>query len=91
MANLRFFSENSKKKMQKIEKPSNLPLLNNKTIPPRRICRSSPHQASHTLARRPTHTAKAPAPLARRPDGFEIRRKKRFDLSNLGICNPPNP
>ena len=102
MANLRFFSENSKKKMQKIEKPSNLPILDNKTIPPRRICRSSPHQASHTLARRPTHTAKAPTPLARRPthtakaptplarrpDGFEIRRKKRFDLSNLGICNP---
>ena len=22
------------------------------------------------------------------PDGFEIRRKKRFDLSNQGICNP---
>lgn len=25
MANLRFFSENSKKKLQKFEKPSNLP------------------------------------------------------------------
>ncbi|MBD9056724.1 MAG: hypothetical protein EGR34_00940 [Prevotella sp.] len=46
MANLRFFSENSKKKMQKFEKPSNLPLLDNKTIPPHRICRSSPRQAS---------------------------------------------
>ena len=34
-----------------------------------------PRQASHTPVRR--------------PDGFEIRRKKRFDLSNLGICNPP--
>ena len=46
MANLRFFSENSKKKTQKFEKPSNLPLLDNKTIPPRRICRSSPRQVS---------------------------------------------
>ena len=27
-------------------------------------------------------------PPVRRPDGFEIRRKKRFDLSNQGICNP---
>ena len=26
---------------------------------------------------------------ARRPDGFAIRRKKRFDLLNRGICNPP--
>ena len=25
---------------------------------------------------------------ARRSDGFEIRRKKRFDLSNQGIYNP---
>ena len=97
MANLRFFSENSKKKMQKFEKPSNLPILDNKTIPPHRICRSSPRQASHTLARHPTHTARHPTPslgvpyTARRPDGFEIRRKKRFDLSNQGICNPPNP
>ena len=33
--------------------------------------------------RQPSHTP------VRRPDGFEIRRKKRFDLSNLGICNPP--
>ena len=32
-----------------------------------------------------------PHPLARCPDGFEIRRKIRFDLSNQGICNPPNP
>ena len=24
-----------------------------------------------------------------RPGGFEIRRKKRFDLLNRGICNPP--
>ena len=23
-----------------------------------------------------------------RPDGFAIRRKKRFDLSKQGICNP---
>ena len=36
MANLRFFSENSKKKMQKFEKPSNLPLLNNKPMESRR-------------------------------------------------------
>ena len=28
-------------------------------------------------------------PPVRRPDGFAIRRIKRFDLSNLGICNPP--
>ena len=33
--------------------------------------------------RQPSHTP------VRRPDGFAIRRKKRFDLSNLGICNPP--
>ena len=26
---------------------------------------------------------------ARRPGGFAIRRKKRFDLLNRGICNPP--
>ena len=26
---------------------------------------------------------------ARRLDGFAIRRIKRFDLSNLGIYNPP--
>ena len=26
---------------------------------------------------------------ARRPGGFEIRRKKRFDLLKRGICNPP--
>ena len=26
---------------------------------------------------------------ARRPGGFEFRRKKRFDLLNRGICNPP--
>ena len=26
---------------------------------------------------------------AKRPDGFAIHRIKRFDLSNLGICNPP--
>ena len=26
---------------------------------------------------------------ASRLDGFAIRRIKRFDLSNLGICNPP--
>ena len=40
--------------MQKFEKPSNLPLLNNKTIPPRRICRSSPRQPSHTPLGVPT-------------------------------------
>ena len=34
--------------MQKFEKPSNLPLLDNKTIPPRRICRSSPHASRLT-------------------------------------------
>ena len=39
---------------------------------------------------RPDGFAAIPHP-ARRPDGFEIRRKKRFDLSNQGICNPPNP
>ena len=33
--------------------------------------------------RQPSHTP------VRRPDGFEIRRIKRFDLSNLGIYNPP--
>ena len=27
----------------------------------------------------------------RRPDGFAIRRKKRFDLLSRGICNPPYP
>ena len=42
-----------------------------------------PRYASHT-------PLGVPYP-ARRPDGFEIRRKKRFDLSNQGICNPPNP
>ena len=26
---------------------------------------------------------------ARRSGGFAIRRKKRFDLLNRGICNPP--
>ena len=28
---------------------------------------------------------------ARRPDGYVIRRKKRFDLLSRGICNPPYP
>ena len=28
---------------------------------------------------------------ARRPDGYAIRRKKRFDLLSRGICNPPIP
>ena len=32
------------------------------------------------------HPIKSPA---RRPGGFAIRRKKRFDLLNRGICNPP--
>ena len=27
----------------------------------------------------------------RRPDGYVIRRKKRFDLLSGGICNPPYP
>ena len=27
----------------------------------------------------------------RRPDGYVIRRKKRFDLISQGICNPPYP
>ena len=27
----------------------------------------------------------------RRPDGYAIRRKKRFDLLSRGICNPPIP
>ena len=49
-----------------------------------------PRQTSHTLARHPTSSLGVPY-TARRPDGFEIRRKKRFDLSNQGICNPPNP
>ena len=37
------------------------------------------------------HPTPAVSHPARRLDGFAIRRIKRFDLSNLGICNPPNP
>ena len=37
------------------------------------------------------HPTPAISHPARRPDGFAIRRIKRFDLSNLGICNPPTP
>ena len=40
------------------------------------------HGLAEFHPRQPSHT-----PI-RRPDGFEIRRKKRFDLSNQGIYNP---
>ena len=46
------------------------------------------HSASPDMSFIPPPAVSHPA---RRPDGFAIRRKKRFDLSNLGICNPPTP
>ena len=88
MANLRFFSENSKKKMQKFEKPSNLPLLDYKTIPPHRICRSSPRQTSDTLARRPTHTASRPTPSLGVPTDLKSVVKKGSTYQTWGFVIP---
>ena len=42
--------------------------------------------ARHSIKSPARRSIKSPA---RRPGGFAIRRKKRFDLLNRGICNPP--
>ena len=62
-------------KKVRLIKPEDLqsPLSETIYIPPHRICRSSPRQPSHT-------------PLGV-PTDLQSVVKKRFDLSNLGICN----
>ena len=70
------------------ENPPKVPRQASRENPPkvpRQASRENPPKVPR--ARRPEKIPrKSPA---RRPGGFEIRRKKRFDLLNRGICNPP--